>query len=250
MIGIINTKKNLINMIFKKFNYENGMNLLVPAKCGTRYISQTKPKNVIEHINHGILSQFENLVDNKTKMIFRNPRELLVSGLHTEFVWYGYTIDDLIIKFWKNELKHCSFNFWEYVYELWDINPFELIPLSDLSNLFDNVYVYNKKDYDSHDIKGYITKNELLDKIEFDVMEKIYDAVDIDFLWVKRMMNNERGLISQRKYNNMVLEKEKELLEYKKELLKKEKQLLKKEEILVNTKLHLNKIIGKNKSLI
>jgi hypothetical protein len=63
-------------------------------------------------------------------------------------------------------------------------------------------------------------------------------------------MNNERGLISQRKYNNMVLEKEKELLEYKKELLKKEKELLKKEEILVNTKLHLNKIIGKNKSLI
>jgi hypothetical protein len=61
-------------MIFKKFNYENGMNLLVPAKCGTRYISQTKPKNVIEHIDHEILSQFENLVDNKLNDILINGK--------------------------------------------------------------------------------------------------------------------------------------------------------------------------------
>mgnify|MGYP000648358073 CR=1 FL=1 len=29
-------------------------------------------------------------------MIFRNPHDALISGLHTEYVWYNYTIKELI----------------------------------------------------------------------------------------------------------------------------------------------------------
>jgi hypothetical protein len=198
-------------MVVKKFTYEDGMNLLVPAKCGTRWVDgNTNPTNIIDAIDHREIITIENLVDSKTKMIFRNPHDALISGLHTEYIWFNYTIEELIDRFWKNKMYHCCFDFWEHIYELWDTNPFEFIMQSDLSKLFGfEKGQLNRSLYDSSQMKNYISKDELKQKIGIDELKKMYDVIDIDALWLERMIKNERGLVSQRRFNKVIFENKK-----------------------------------------
>jgi len=208
-------------MVVKRFTYEDGMNLLVPAKCGTRWIDgSTNPKSIIDPIYHTEIIGMKNLVDSKTKMIFRNPHDALISGLHTEYVWYGYTIKELIDNFWENKFTHCSFDFWEHIYELWDMQPFELIPQSELLELFDKKKSdLRKSDWDSHKIKGYITKEELKERIGIEELKKMYDVIDVDALWLERMIKNERGLVSHRRFNKVILDSKSKILDNKKQIL-------------------------------
>jgi len=231
-------------VLVKKFTYEGGMNVLVPAKCGTRWVdTNTNHKSIIDTINHTEIITIENLVDSKTKMIFRNPREALITGLHTEYVWYGYTIKELIDNFWENKFTHCSFDFWEHIYELWDIQPFELISQSDLSELFGfNISQLNRSLYDSSNLKGYITKEELKEKIGIEELKKMYDVIDVDVLWLERMIKNERGLISKRRFNKAILEKENIITNLKSKMCDETAQI--KSVISI-----LNKIIGTKKLL-
>ena len=191
-------------MVVKRFTYENGMNILVPAKCGTRWVaSNTHPTNIIDKIHHKEIITIKNLVDSKTKMIFRNPHDALISGLHTDYVWSNFTIEELIDNFWKNKLSHCSFDFWEHLYELWDIQPFEFIMQSDLSELFAKKKSdLNTSLYDSHQMERYISKDKLKEKIGIVELKKMYDVIDVDAMWLERMIKNERGLVSQRILSN------------------------------------------------
>jgi hypothetical protein len=187
-------------MVVKKFTYEDGMNLLVPAKCGTRWVDgNTNPKSIINKIHHTEIITIKNLVDSKTKMIFRNPHDALISGLHTEYVWSNFTIEELIDNFWENKHSHCSFDFWEHIYELWDNDPFEFVMQSDLSELFKKKKSdLNTSLYDSHQMERYITKDKLKEKIGIVELKKMLDVIDEDVLWLERMIKNERGLVSQR----------------------------------------------------
>ena len=36
----------------------------------------------------------------------------------------------------------------------------------------------------------------------------MYDVIDTDAMWLERMIKNERGLISKRRFNKAILEKE------------------------------------------
>jgi hypothetical protein len=231
-------------MLVKKFTYEGGMNVLVPAKCGTRWVdANTNPKSTCDEIEHTKIITIENLVDSKTKMIFRNPREALITGLHTEYIWHNYSIKDLIDNFWKNKFTHCSFDLWEHIYELWDIQPFELIPQSELSELFGfKKYQLNRSLYDSSNLKGYITKEELKEKIGIVKLKKMYDVIDTDTMWLERMIKNERGLISKRRFNKAILEKENIITNLKSKMHDETAQITSVISIL-------NKIIGPKKVL-
>jgi len=249
-------------MVVKRFTYEDGMNLLVPAKCGTRWIdANTSPKSIIDRIYHTEIMTEEKLVDSKTKMIFRNPHDALITGLHTEYVWFKHSIEELINNFWENKFTHCSFDFWEHIYELWDIQPFELIPQSELSELFGKKKSdLNKSLYDSHELENYITKDELKKKIGIAELKKMYDVIDEDALWLERMIKNERGLISKRIFDKAILEKENIISDLK---LKMHDEKLEKENIISDLKLKmhdektqitsaiaiLNNIIGKKRLL-
>ena len=191
-------------MIVKNFIYKNGMNVLVPAKCGTRWVQEyTNFEGEIQLIPHTQILTVNNLINSKTKMIFRKPHHALISGLHTEYVWYNHTIEELINGFWENKFNHCSFDFWEHIYELWDILPFELIPQYDLTKFFGKIKSdFNPSHFDSHENENYISKDELKEKIGIDELKKMYDVIDVDALWLDRMIKNERGLVSQRILSN------------------------------------------------
>jgi len=231
-------------MVVKRFTYEDGMNLLVPAKCGTRWVdSNTSPKSIIDLIYHTEIMTEEKLVDSKTKMIFRNPHDALISGLHTEYVWFKHSIEELINNFWENKFTHCSFDFWEHIYELWDIQPFELIPQSELSELFGKKkFDLNKSLYDSHLLENYITKDELKEKIGIAELKKMYDVIDEDAMWLERMIKNERGLISKRIFDKAILEKENIISDLKRKMHDEKTQITFAISIL-------NNIIGKKRFL-
>ena len=231
-------------MVVKKFTYEDGMNILVPAKCGTRWVdANTNPKSTWDKIEHTNIITKNDLVNSKTKMIFRNPHDALISGLHTEYVWFGYTIKDLIDNFWENKFNHCSFDFWEHIYELWDLQPFELIPQSDLSKLFGfKKSDFNSSLYDSHLMENYISKDELKQKIGIVELKKMYDVIDVDAMWLERMIKNERGLVSYRRFNKIIFEYEKIMSD-----LAKQSEIINHNNIEIN---NLNNKITNNKKQI
>lgn len=220
------------------------MNLLVPAKCGTRWVdANTSPISIIDPIYHTEIMAEEKLIDSKTKMIFRNPHDALITGLHTEYVWFKYSIEELINNFWENKFTHCSFDFWEHIYELWDIQPFELIPQSELSELFGKKKSdLNKSLYDSHGMENYITKDELKEKIGIAELKKMYDVIDEDAMWLERMIKNERGLISKRIFDKAILEKENIISDLKLKMQDEKTQITSAIAIL-------NNIIGKKRLL-
>jgi hypothetical protein len=228
-------------MVVKKFTYEDGMNLLVPAKCGTRWVDgNTNPKSIINKIHHTEIITIKNLVDSKTKMIFRNPHDAFISGLHTEYVWSNFTIEELIDNFWENKHSHCSFDFWEHIYELWDNDPFEFVMQSDLSELFKKKKSdLNTSLYDSHQMERYITKDKLKEKIGIAELKKMYDVIDEDAMWLERMIKNERGLISKRIFDKAILEKENIISDLK---LKMHDEKLEKENIISDLKLKISKM--------
>jgi len=220
------------------------MNLLVPAKCGTRWVdANTSPISIIDPIYHTEIMAEEKLIDSKTKMIFRNPHDALITGLHTEYVWFKHSIEELINNFWENKFTHCSFDFWEHIYELWDIQPFELIPQSELSELFGRKKSdLNKSLYDSHGMENYITKDELKEKIGIAELKKMYDVIDEDAMWLERMIKNERGLISKRIFDKAILEKENIISDLKLKMHDEKTQITSAISIL-------NNIIGKKRFL-
>jgi hypothetical protein len=96
-----------------------------------------------------------------------------------------------------------------------------------------------KSDWDSHTIENYITKDELKEKIGIIELKKMYDVIDVDVLWLERMIKNERGLVSQRILNKH----KKEISKHKKTISDLELKISKMSQDEVDNKNEMSKAI-------
>ena len=51
-------------------------------------------------------------------------------------------------------------------------------------------------------MERYISKDKHKEKIGIVELKKMYDVIDVDAMWLERMIKNERGLVSQRILSN------------------------------------------------
>jgi len=164
-------------MQFKRYIYPN-LDLLVPVKCGTRWIEQnTNPLSITEAIHHLDLRKTEFTTD--TIMLFRNPIEHMESAFWTETCYGrdgidGYTTD-IILRFIEDYAVHYSPNMWREVYRSWNIYRFKLLPFTELSNLFPNIE-HNKSDWGFGTDKD---KKKVISKIP----KTLYTLTMEDYKW-------------------------------------------------------------------
>ena len=68
-------------MVIKRFTYENGLDIIAPLKCGTRWLEEKTNPIKIEELS--TLYKIEDITKN-TYWIYRVGREHLVTALRTE----------------------------------------------------------------------------------------------------------------------------------------------------------------------
>jgi hypothetical protein len=191
-------------MNLKRFRYENGLDIIAPLKHGTRWLEEKTNPIKIE-----LFFDVTNGITKETYWVYREPIKHLLTALRTEIrsgiEWDGDSKVVIIDKFKTNVGLHWSPTLYEYVYELWDKIGFNLIHLKDLSNLFPGIE-YLPIDYDmSNFAKAKHTTEDIMELVGVMELSELFKMCDKDGLWLKRILNNERGLTTY----DLLMEKEK-----------------------------------------
>jgi hypothetical protein len=219
-------------MQFKRYIYPD-LDLLVPVKCGTRWIEQnTNPISITEAIHHKVLRKETTLTPN-TIMLYRNPIEHMESAFWTETCYgkdgiEGYTTD-IVERFISDYAIHYSPNMWREVYRSWNMYRFQLLPFTELSNLFPGIE-HNKSDWGfgkNKDKKKTISKIPktlyTLTMEDYKWKDKIGTITNVDFMEyedaIKRIdeliINNNKLIVNNNQLITRVSELKKALRPYK-----------------------------------
>jgi hypothetical protein len=184
-------------MNLKRFKYENGLDIIAPLKHGTRWLEEkTNPISIEEIFAINNVGKIEK----ETYWVYREPKKHLVSALRTEIrtgiEFDGDGKDKIINKFERDMGLHWSPTLYESLYQYWNEIEFNLIHLNDLSNLFTGIE-YLSSGYDMSDFeKAKHTTEDIIELIGSTELGKLYKMCDKDELWLKRILNNEKGLTS------------------------------------------------------
>jgi hypothetical protein len=183
-------------MVLKRFTYENGLDIIAPLKCGTRWLEEKTNPIKIEELY--TTNKIQNITKD-TYWVYREGREHLVTALRTEIrtaLEFGVDDVDSIMNFFLNGTAgHWSPMLFRYMYSYWNRIEFNVIELNDLSNLFVGVE-YDSKNYDmNHYTKTKHTKEDIIQLVGSTKMNKLYEQSDIDWVWLTKILNKEHNLI-------------------------------------------------------
>jgi hypothetical protein len=156
--------------------------LLVPLKCGTRYLDTIFNDESISFDTRGFREHL--FLPNVTDIVIRPPMEHLTSALHTAILTaYNDTernkdididltsIIDEFCLYKKNDIQntHWRCDLYETLYWLWrrNRNTINVIELKDLSLYLEKLNIkklpkYDSKDYDFHTYQFWCSKDEIM----------------------------------------------------------------------------------------
>ena len=187
-------------MVLKRFTYKNGLDIIAPLKCGTRWLEEKTNAIKMEEFNTVNLMQNPMTgVTNKTYWVYRDSKDHLISALRTEIrdaiEFRKENTNSIIDGFingigihWSPELYKCMYSYWNSI----ELNP---IHLKDLSNLFIGIE-YDSKNYDmSNYLKAKHTKEDIIELVDIEKMNKLYTLLHKDTIWLTKMLNKEHNLI-------------------------------------------------------
>ena len=184
-------------MVLKRFTYENGLDIITPLKCGTRWLEEKTNPIKIEELWLPT-DKIQNITKD-TYWVYRVGREHLISALRTEIInaieFQEDNTDSIVDGFIKGMGTHWSPILFRCMYVYWNRIEFNVVELNNLSNLFVGVE-YESKNYD---MSGYIktkhTKEDIIELIGFDKMDELYSLSDMDYKWLTKILNKEHNLI-------------------------------------------------------
>jgi hypothetical protein len=183
-------------MTLTRFRYSNGLDIIAPLKHGTRWLEEkTNPLSFKTNLH--IRGEIEGITK-ETYWVYREPRKHLVSALRTEIrtaIEFDKDDTDSIMDDFINGMgSHWHPELYKYVYSYWNNINFNLIHLNDLSNLFPGIE-YDSTQYDMpYYFKAKHTTEDIIELIGSTKMNEFYTICDENELWLKRMLNNEKGL--------------------------------------------------------
>jgi hypothetical protein len=157
--------------------------LLVPLKCGTRYLDTIFNDESISFDTRGFKHHL--FISNVSDIVVRPPIEHLTSALHTAILTFHnhpQTNNDVQIDLTNIVDEFCLYNkktdvqnthwrgdLYETLYWLWrrNRNNINIIELKDLSLYLEklnikNIPKYDSKDYDFHNHKYWCSKDEIM----------------------------------------------------------------------------------------
>ena len=184
-------------MVLKRFTYENGLDIIAPLKCGTRWLEEKTNPIKIEELWLAT-DKIQNITKD-TYWVYRMGREHLVTALRTEIrnaiEFQEDNTDSIVDGFIKGIGTHWSPILFRYMYSYWNRIEFNVIELKDLSNLFVRVE-YDSKNYDMSDYyKTKHTKEDIIELVGSTKMNELYELSDRDYKWLTKILNKEHNLI-------------------------------------------------------
>jgi hypothetical protein len=183
-------------MVLKRFRYENGLDIIAPLKCGTRWLENETNPIKIEELS--TIYKIENITKD-TYWVYRGGREHLVTALRTEIrdalEFHEDNTDSIVDGFIKGMGTHWSPMLFRYMYSYWNRIEFNVIELNDLSNLFVGVE-YDSKNYDmNYYTKTKHTKEDIIQLVGSTKMNILYEQSDMDSVWLTKILNKEHNWI-------------------------------------------------------
>jgi hypothetical protein len=183
-------------MVLKRFSYEGDVDILAPLKCGTRWLEEhTNPISIKEEwLGNNTKHKFKE----NTYWVYRDGRNHLESALNTEirnfleFNTEGLTIETITTSYLAGDGTHWSPIIFLQMYRHWNRHRFKIIELKDLSNIFPDIE-FDSSNYNFNDYKKSTNDKsiilELVDKLS---MNKLYDMVECDMIYLNKILNKER----------------------------------------------------------
>ncbi len=159
-------------MVLKRYWYKNGVSVLAPLKCGSRWLNDyTKPLAFSKYDNHKDLRNYYLGGEGVNHFVYREPEKHFITAFHTEVLTYARErrLDELELQptiklFKENKAEHWSTDLWRTLHDSIidkDVN-FKFVNLNNLSSLFEDKYPHNKNEYGFEKNKLFVTKEELL----------------------------------------------------------------------------------------
>lgn len=184
-------------MNLKRFRYKTGLDIIAPLKHGTRWLEEKTNPISIEEIYS--MNKIQGITK-ETYWVYKEPKEHMLSALRTE-IRIGIEFDgdskDVIIDKFKTDMGlHWSPTLYESLYQYWNEIGFNLIPLKDLSNSFIGIEFASKNYNMGNFVKAKHTTEDIVELIGSIEFNELYKMCDKDELWLKRILNNEKGLTS------------------------------------------------------
>ena len=222
-------------MILSKYEYKDSPPIITIPKCGTRFVRNSDWINLSEVDIYLDSNEPIANITQDTIVTYRNPYEHIISAIQTDYVWgniegrihteenhsYDWNLDIIVQNMIDDNSEHWSPNLYKNLYRVWNIFGFKMIHLSKLSELFDYNIEYKPELYDSHQMEHFKSKDEILSMISKDKLDELYSLCDKDELWLKRILNNEKGLTSY----DLLIKKEQTINELNNLLIKKEQTI-------------------------
>ena len=182
-------------MVLKRFTYENGLDIIAPLKCGTRWLEEKTNPIKIEELS--TTYKVQNITKN-TYWVYRVGREHLVSALRTEIrssiEFQKDNTNSIVDGFIKGIGNHWSPILFRYMYSYWNRIEFNVVELKHLSNLFIKVE-YLRENYDmNHYDKTKHTKEDIIQLVGSAKMNELFQLSDIDYKWLTKILNKEHNL--------------------------------------------------------
>lgn len=180
-------------MVFKRFTYENGLDIIAPLKCGTRWLEEeTNPTN-IELLTNPI--KILNIKP-ETYWLYRNSTKHLLSALKTETGGaFGYPnlnkVNEVINSFLNDTGVHWSPTMFKFTYEHWNRVEFKPIELNNLSSLFSDIRFDDSKYNMNHFQKKINNDSVIIDMIPYDKLLKLYELIDLDKIYLDMILNKQ-----------------------------------------------------------
>jgi len=183
-------------MVLKRFTYENGLDIIAPLKCGTRWLEEYTNPIKLEELS--TTQKIQNLTK-ETYWVYRDSKKHLESALKTEIrvaIEFGNSdIDTIVNSFLNGTGTHWSPILFEYMYNHWNRVEFKLIDLNDLSNLFPGI-PYNPSEYNfNHYDKSKDNTLTILEMIIKKNLDTLYSIKKKNNFYLTKILNKEHKLI-------------------------------------------------------
>ncbi len=186
-------------MILKRFTYKNGLDIIAPLKCATRWLEEKTNPIKIEELWLPT-DKIQNITKD-TYWVYRDGKKHLESALRTEIMgsieFKGKNLELVIDSFLNGTGTHWSPIIFKYMYNDWNRIKFNVIELNHLSNLFTGIPYdpseYNFNNY--HKISNNIST--ILKMVDTDSLNKLYNMVENDKPYLTKILNKEDELFKE-----------------------------------------------------
>lgn len=185
-------------MVYRRFQYKNGLDIIAPLKHGTRWLEEeTTPNKIIEDpLSRGELKKYS--INENTYWIYRNGKEHLLSALMTEIRGaIEFETDDIqtiIDKFLSGDTTHWSSTTYKKMYQYWNIHNFIPIHLSNISSLFNVGFQKEKYEMQSYTKTSYDV-NYIIELVGDTTLNQLMEMVSKDEIYLNMILTNTHKII-------------------------------------------------------